>query len=50
MSEHKAVVGIIMGSDTDLPVMTEAAKTLEKFEIPFEIEVTSAHRTPAQDA
>jgi phosphoribosylaminoimidazole carboxylase PurE protein len=46
--DHKAVVGIIMGSDTDLPVMTEAAKTLEKFEIPFEIEVTSAHRTPAR--
>ena len=48
MSDNKAVVGIIMGSDTDLPVMTEAAKTLEKFEIPFEIEVTSAHRTPAR--
>lgn len=48
MSEHKAVVGIIMGSDTDLPVMTEAAKTLEKFDITFEIEVTSAHRTPAR--
>ncbi len=48
MSDQKAVVGIIMGSDTDLPVMTEAAKTLEKFEIPFEIEVTSAHRTPAR--
>ena len=48
MSDQKPIVGIIMGSDTDLPVMTEAAKTLEKFEIPFEIEVTSAHRTPAR--
>jgi len=47
-TDQKPVVGIIMGSDTDLPVMTEAAKVLEKFEIPFEIEVTSAHRTPAR--
>jgi 5-(carboxyamino)imidazole ribonucleotide mutase len=46
--DQKPVVGIIMGSDTDLPVMTETAKTLEKFEIPYEIEVTSAHRTPAR--
>ena len=44
----RALVGIIMGSDTDLPVMTEAAKMLEKFEIPYEIEVISAHRSPAR--
>jgi len=44
----KALVGIIMGSDTDLPVMSEAAKMLEKFGIPYEIEVTSAHRSPAR--
>jgi phosphoribosylaminoimidazole carboxylase PurE protein len=44
----KAVVGIIMGSDSDLPVMTESAKVLEKFGIPFEIEITSAHRSPAR--
>lgn len=44
----KPLVGIIMGSDTDLPVMGEAAKTLEKFAIPFEIEVISAHRSPAR--
>jgi phosphoribosylaminoimidazole carboxylase PurE protein len=37
-----------MGSDSDLPVMTEAARILEKFSIPFEIEVTSAHRSPAR--
>jgi len=42
------LVGIIMGSDTDLPVMNESAKMLEKFNIPFEIEVTSAHRSPAR--
>jgi phosphoribosylaminoimidazole carboxylase PurE protein len=45
---ERALVGIIMGSDTDLPVMGEAAKMLEKFGIPYEIEVTSAHRSPAR--
>ena len=44
----KPIVGIIMGSDSDLPVMQEAAAILEKFSIPFEIEVTSAHRSPAR--
>jgi len=43
----KAIVGIIMGSDTDLPVMSEAAKMLDKFSIAYEIEVISAHRSPA---
>jgi phosphoribosylaminoimidazole carboxylase PurE protein len=42
------LVGIIMGSDTDLPVMSESAKMLDKFGIPFEIEVVSAHRSPAR--
>ena len=37
-----------MGSDTDFPVMSESAKTLEKFGIPYELEVVSAHRTPAR--
>lgn len=44
----KPLVGIIMGSDTDLPIMSESAKMLEKFEVPYEIEVTSAHRSPAR--
>jgi phosphoribosylaminoimidazole carboxylase PurE protein len=44
----KPLVGIIMGSDTDLPVMNESAKMLAKFSIPFEIEVISAHRSPAR--
>jgi phosphoribosylaminoimidazole carboxylase PurE protein len=44
----KALVGIIMGSDSDLPVMSESARMLEKFGIPFEIEVVSAHRSPAR--
>src|SRR5208282_5761542 len=37
-----------MGSDTDFPVMSEAGKTLERFGIPFEMEVMSAHRTPVR--
>lgn len=47
---HKrpVLVGIVMGSDTDFPIMTETAKTLEKFGIHCEVEVVSAHRTPAR--
>jgi len=37
---------IIMGSDSDLPVMTEAAKILEEFGVPYDMTVASAHRTP----
>lgn len=40
------LVGIIMGSDSDLPVMEEAAKILEEFEVSYEITIVSAHRTP----
>ncbi len=39
-------VGILMGSDSDLPIMKEAAEILESFEIPYEISIISAHRTP----
>lgn len=42
----KPVVSIIMGSTSDLPVMEKAAKVLDEFEIPFEINALSAHRTP----
>ena len=42
----KPLVGILMGSDSDLPVMEEAAKILKDFSIPFEMTVSSAHRTP----
>jgi len=45
---QKPLVGIVMGSDTDLPVMTETAQTLQKFGVPFEIEITSAHRSPGR--
>jgi len=40
------IVGIVMGSQSDLEVMEPAAKTLEEFGIPYEIRVISAHRTP----
>jgi len=40
------VVGIIMGSDSDLPTMKEAAIILQRFEVPFELTIVSAHRTP----
>jgi 5-(carboxyamino)imidazole ribonucleotide mutase len=43
-------VSIIMGSTSDLPVMEQAAKLLEEFEIPFEINALSAHRTPDEAA
>lgn len=46
MSTSKALVGIIMGSDSDLNVMQAAADILLKFAIPFELTVVSAHRTP----
>lgn len=44
----KALVSIIMGSTSDLPVMEKAAKYFEEMEIPFEINALSAHRTPAE--
>ena len=40
------IVSIIMGSTSDLPLMQEAAKILDQFEIPYEINALSAHRTP----
>ena len=44
----KSVVGIIMGSQSDLKVMKEAAEFLEEMKIPFELTIVSAHRTPAR--
>ena len=41
-------VGIIMGSDSDLPVVEKAVNTLKEFEVPYEVHVYSAHRTPAE--
>jgi 5-(carboxyamino)imidazole ribonucleotide mutase len=42
----EALVGVIMGSDSDWPVMEAAAQALREFEVPFEVGVVSAHRTP----
>ncbi len=44
----KAIVSIIMGSTSDLPVMEKAAKIFDEFGIPFEIHALSAHRTPVE--
>jgi 5-(carboxyamino)imidazole ribonucleotide mutase len=41
-----ALVGVIMGSDSDWPVMSAAAEALDEFEVPYEVGVYSAHRTP----
>ena len=43
-----ARVGIIMGSDSDLPVMQAAADTLREFGVPYEMTIVSAHRTPGR--
>ncbi len=42
----KKLVSIVMGSDSDMPVMKQAAEMLDKFEIAYEIDIVSAHRTP----
>ena len=43
----KPLVSIIMGSTSDLPIMEKACKWLEQYELPFEVNALSAHRTPA---
>jgi 5-(carboxyamino)imidazole ribonucleotide mutase len=45
--DKKPLVGIVMGSDSDLAVMSEATAVLEEFGVPYEISVASAHRAPA---
>lgn len=42
----KPVIGIIMGSDSDLPVMSKAAEILDELEVSYELSIVSAHRTP----
>jgi len=44
--KNKPLVGIIMGSDSDLKVMIQASEFLEKNHVPYEMEIVSAHRTP----
>lgn len=47
-STPSPVVGIVMGSDSDWPVMEAAAQALDEFEIPYEVDVVSAHRMPRE--
>jgi 5-(carboxyamino)imidazole ribonucleotide mutase len=48
--KNNPLVGIIMGSDSDLPVFAEAAAVLEEFGVPYDITVGSAHRSPERAA
>jgi len=48
--EQPFKVGIVMGSDSDLKVMEETTAVLNKFDIPFEMTVASAHRSPKRAA
>ena len=51
MSESKkSKVLILMGSDSDLPVMSEAAKVLKNNGVPFDLQISSAHRSPDRTA
>jgi 5-(carboxyamino)imidazole ribonucleotide mutase len=47
-SPASPVVGIVMGSDSDWPVMEAAAQALDEFEVPYEVDVVSAHRMPRE--
>lgn len=46
MDSNKPMVGIVMGSDSDWPLVKKACETLDKFAVPYETRVISAHRTP----
>jgi 5-(carboxyamino)imidazole ribonucleotide mutase len=46
LESDQPIVGIIMGSDSDLPIMTDAADILKQFGVPYELTIVSAHRTP----
>lgn len=48
--DHKPLVSIVMGSDSDLPVMSETARMLAELGVPYELEISSAHRSPARTA
>ncbi|MFD6419894.1 5-(carboxyamino)imidazole ribonucleotide mutase [Streptomyces sp. NPDC060194] len=48
MSATQPLVGIVMGSDSDWPVMEQAARALDEFGIPYEVDVVSAHRMPRE--
>src|SRR4030065_1958049 len=46
----KILISVVMGSDSDLPVMSETTKILDEFGIDYELILTSAHRAPARTA
>ncbi len=50
MAEPSPVVAILMGSDSDLPTMAECARILEDYQVPYDIRVLSAHRSPEEAA
>jgi phosphoribosylaminoimidazole carboxylase PurE protein len=50
MTSPSPVVAILMGSDSDLPTMAECARVLEDYEVPYDIRVLSAHRSPEEAA
>jgi phosphoribosylaminoimidazole carboxylase PurE protein len=50
LAGQKPLVGILMGSESDLPVMEEAANVLEEYGVPHEVRICSAHRTPERAA
>jgi phosphoribosylaminoimidazole carboxylase PurE protein len=47
-TKAEPIVSVVMGSDSDLPVMEESTKILEQFAVPYELFLTSAHRSPAR--
>ena len=50
MRDNRPLVGILMGSDNDYEIMVESARALKQFDVPFEMIVSSAHRTPERTA
>jgi 5-(carboxyamino)imidazole ribonucleotide mutase len=48
--DKKPLIGILMGSDSDLPVMQKAAAVLEEMGVPYEMDISSAHRLPEKTA
>ncbi len=50
MNENRPFVAVLMGSDSDWPVMQSAVAVLDRLDVPVEVRITSAHRTPAATA
>ncbi len=48
MQSDSPLVGVVMGSDSDWPVMQAAAEALDEFQVPYEADVVSAHRMPRE--